>query len=190
LESFPFETVLRVMLVCFIGTFGFMLEGGLTMKKSRSKTLIMFSLVIVLMLGSGQVYASTALDTNILNLIRQIFNENINAFDQTIYEETQKLADQKKDRFDSYIDVSTNKVIGNIENHIDLEINRANDELDSYIEELMRQMDGIMEDEENRLKELVTNHVDESIQVMKNYLHGYLYVALEEHLLETISPRP
>lgn len=178
------------MLVCFIGTFGFMLEGGLTMKKSRSKTLIMFSLVIVLMLGSGQVYASTALDTNILNLIRQIFNENINAFDQTIYEETQKLADQKKDRFDSYIDVSTNKVIGNIENHIDLEINRANDELDSYIEELMRQMDGIMEDEENRLKELVTNHVDESIQVMKNYLHGYLYVALEEHLLETISPRP
>lgn len=160
------------------------------MLKSKSKTLVIILLAIVFMLGGIQVYASTTLDTNLYNLIRLIFDNSIEAFDQKIYSETQQLVEQKKDQFNSYIDSSTNKVIRNIEDHIDLEVDRADAELDSYIEELMKQMDSVMVDEEKRLKELMTNHVNESINVMKNQLYSYLYLALDEHYLENNTSTP
>ena len=155
-------------------------------KLLRNKFVIAFA-IISLFVGSIQVYATTGLDPYALTLIKVILDIKQNEIDDTINARTREFVEGNRNQLEDYIGTATDKVINNVKNFTNEEVARADQELNAYTNDLIRQLDGVMLIEEERLRGVVTRRVNEYMDMLKQELLRELNFELEKHMLEQIK---
>lgn len=131
------------------------------------KKLISVTLSVVLLLGSMQVFAATALDTNIINLIRNSFNSIRSYYQTAVNGESDSLKLKYLDNVSSIINDIFDTSAKDIENHKNNELKRADQELQAYVNEKKGQVDSIAKDEVKKSKDEITNNVNSNITDIK-----------------------
>lgn len=155
------------------------------MKNNNYNTKLIVVLVISsFLLGSVPAYASSFLNSNLLQAIRGFFNQELNRFTNDIDEETEKIKEEKKKAMVDSIISSTEQSFSNIDLYIDEEVTRIDSELNTFIETLQDELPEVMKEEEDRIKELLTDYVDTKIESSKEELRSDLYRELNLYLLK------
>lgn len=140
------------------------------MKILRNKKIIISFLLISFLLGSTQVYAATALNSNILNLVKSGFNSIKEYFLQSSDQETNKIGTDSSNDIKQYIDNSSNQVISDLESYKNSEVLRADKEIDSHVSEIKKQLDAVVNDEKNKTKQQITDEINKNVDDIKDNL--------------------
>jgi len=152
------------------------------MKKLFKKRATLCLLIIILLTGSTQVYAATALDTNIVSLIKVGCNSIKDYFLQTTDEEVSKIETDNSNDIKQYIDNSSKKVINDLKLHKNSEIDRANKEIDSHVNDIKKQFDTVINDEKSKSKQLITEKINNSVEDIKENLNKDMEKYIKEIL--------
>lgn len=131
------------------------------------KKLISITLSVVLLLGSVQVFAATALDTNIINLIRNSFKSIRSYYQTAVNGESDNLKSKYLDNISSIVNDIFDTSAKDIENHKNNELKRADQELQAYVNEKKGQVDAIAKDEVKKSKDEISNNVNSNITDIK-----------------------
>jgi DNA anti-recombination protein RmuC len=146
------------------------------------KKIIMSMLALAVFLGGVQVYAVTALDSNIIGLITAGINSIKIYYVTEANKDTENLNKQYKEKIGQYMNDKTNQVIKEFETHKNNEINRANQELNNYFETMKKDTDTIIDDQVKQAKDSITSTVSKNIQDSKTQMNKELENQIKEKL--------
>ncbi|KYH34203.1 hypothetical protein CLTEP_18560 [Clostridium tepidiprofundi DSM 19306] len=146
------------------------------------KRLFSALLTISLLLGVGQVYATTVLDTNIIDLISKSFISIKAHYDDATKNDLNNLDNAYKKKISNYIKYKVNKSFSDIEKYKSSEISRANKELEKYYENLKNAIDSEIDSNTQKTKNSITTEVNNSIESIKNDINNSLSTALKQNL--------
>lgn len=154
------------------------------MKFFKNKKVIAGVLGTAIMFSGATVYATTALDTNVLNLIRMTVGHVGGLFTSEAQKEVKNFADAKKNEMNQYIDVRTNQAIDELQSTKTSEVSRAKGELTLYYNDVKNETDRAFTTETNKVKAEIKNATDHEIANGKVMIDGEVEKALEEKLKE------
>lgn len=154
------------------------------MKHSYGKKTIAAAILISFFAGSMPVYAAALLQTDTLNYIKGYLSSYIPDYFTDINSKTSSTIDQSRQLMNSHIDASTGKAIDDITNYTNGEKSRIDSELNAYTDELLSQMDQVIDEQADEIKDILHDYTDLTIKNSKNQLDSELTNALQQHLLE------
>jgi hypothetical protein len=146
------------------------------------KKIIMSMLALAVFLGGVQVYAVTALDSNIIGLITAGINSIKIYYVTEANKDTENLNKQYKEKIGQYMNDKTNQVIKEFETHKNNEINRANQELNNYFETMKKDTDTVIDDQVKQAKDSITSTISKNIQDSKTQMNKELENQIKEKL--------
>jgi uncharacterized protein YicC (UPF0701 family) len=139
-------------------------------------------LITVCFIFTGiNVYAA-ALNTNILEIIKNGYAMVQSYFIQSTDNEFNNIQDESEADIQQYINSATDKSISNIQQHMNNEIQRANSEVNAHIDDMKNELETVMASEENNTKKQITNEVNKNIEEVKSTLDKDLEKILKEQL--------
>ena len=136
--------------------------------------------VLSIFAGSIHIYARPDFDRYARILIKIIFDLKQDDINSNIETKAKEAMGGNTSNVIDYIEASSDKVVRNVELYADEEVVRAGTELDAYSKELMKQLDEIMLEEEQRLQGVVTSRVDQVIDQLKQEILRDLTLELEK----------
>ena len=140
------------------------------MKRLLKKKAIVSLLIAITLFGSTQAYAATALNTNIISLIKDGFRSITAYFMQITDQEAAIIETDSSDDLEQYIDAAAKQTISDIETHKNTEVARADNEIDTYTDELKKQLDTVVTDENNKTKQQITDKINSDVRNIKSEL--------------------
>lgn len=140
------------------------------MKRFFKKKFVVSLLVALTLMGSTQAYAATALNTNIIALIKDGFTSITAYFMQSTEQEVAKIETDSSNDIKQYIDTASKQTISDIETHKNNEVARADKEIDTYTGELKKQLDTVVNDEETKTKQQITDKINSNVASIKSDL--------------------
>jgi uncharacterized protein YicC (UPF0701 family) len=140
------------------------------MKRLLKKKAIVSVLIAITLLGSTQAYAATALNTNIISLIKDGFRSITAYFMQITDQEAAIIEANSTQDLEQYIDTAAKQTINDIETYKNSEIARADKEIDTYTDDLKKQLDTVVTDEKNKTKQQITDKIDSDVKNIKSEL--------------------
>ncbi len=140
------------------------------MKRLHKNKFFVSLLVVLALMGSTQAYAATALNTNIINLIRDGFSSITAYFMLSTDQEVTKIEADSSNDLKQYIDASSKQTVSDIEAHKNKEVARAEKEIDAYTSDLKKQFDTVVNDENNKAKQQITEKINNNVARIKSDL--------------------
>ena len=140
------------------------------MKRLFKKKYIVSFIIALALMGGTQAYAATALNTNILALIKDGFRSITVYFVQTTDQEVVKIETDGTNDMKQYIDTASKQTVSDIETHKNREVARADKEIDTYTNELKKQLDIVINDEKNKTKQQITDKINNDVTRIKSDL--------------------
>lgn len=125
-------------------------------------------LCITLLMGGAQIYASTVLNTNIINLIIDGFVSIKAFYHQQAIEKVNVLDDKYKNDINNYLDKKITEVNNTLNMHINAENKRADSEIKSHVEEIKQQVNNEVTEQVEKTKEDITATVNQMITTEKD----------------------
>lgn len=147
----------------------------------KKKLMILF-IVIILSLGTVQVYATTILDTNIISLITNSIDTIISYYKAEAISDTENLNNEYKAKIGQYVNNKTNQVNDAFDTHVNIEIERANEDLNAFYRNLTQETDVIVDRQLQLAKESLTDSINDSVEIIKSQLEKELEKEIKEKL--------
>jgi hypothetical protein len=156
------------------------------MNKKYSNKTIVFIILICFILGNLTAYASaeSGYGYNIGAYLRAIFHISTSDFYDNIDQKAMESREKIDQLFDSYIDTATDQVINNTDQYLKEEENRFDSEINAYSDEFMAEIDGIIGDKEEELRDILTDYVNQKIANTKEQIKERFEDELQRHLME------
>jgi hypothetical protein len=154
--------------------------------KTKVATVI---LTASLVLTGANVYAVSALDTNILNLIKDGVGSVSLYFTKEAKNEVENTAKEKKAELTTFIDKRSDQVITDLAKVKVEETERAKGELEAYYNELVDQTNAIFDSETSRASNNIKDTVSTEIEKAKANLEKELESEIEKKLKDLKNPK-
>ncbi|MDF2537605.1 MAG: hypothetical protein K0S76_626 [Herbinix sp.] len=157
------------------------------MKKTYNIKFILSLVFLSFFIGSVPVYASSLFDSEILYYLEMYFNSHISGFTSKIDREKNQNIQTHKEEMKDYIDSSTAQAISNVDGFVQNEITRMDRELRNYMDSLYQQLPDALAEDEELLKEYLTNYVNQQIDSAKDELFTALSIEIQNHMIEELE---
>jgi hypothetical protein len=138
--------------------------------KKTIKKRVTFSIAFLLLLGSTQAYAALALDTNIIDLIKN--GINMVTASQVASANTQSTAIEAdyKTKLQESVTATKNNTANDLTQFTETELTRARQELSAYLDEKKLQMNNVVAPQVELSKQDITKNVNAIIDAIKQRL--------------------
>lgn len=137
-------------------------------KRKKSKKVPMLAAgLLTLSLGAGQVYAA-ATGTDLLQLIKDMFTKTSQKVTADTSQDLENLRKLYTDKIKGLVANKKDNAVREIESHQDSEIQRANDELNTYVNQKAAELDKPISDQKDTIKKNITDQVNTGIASIKN----------------------
>lgn len=146
------------------------------------KKIITFLLIMGLLIGGTQTYASTVLNTNIISLIQSGFDSIKSYYTGSTAKDLTATQTQLSSQLDKYVNDKTNQAFTDLNTHKATEEARASQELNSYLSSMKQEADRVINDQEQQAKTAITAQVDQSISSIEDTMNQELAAQIQSKL--------
>lgn len=154
---------------------------GTHMKTLKGKTTAVL-LGLTILFGGANVYASTALNTNILDLIRTGIATIGTLFAGEAQKNVETTGQGQKQNISTYVDKKTDDVIKELDNTKSNEVSRGQAELQNYYNELTKATDEAAAMETAKAKDKIKKDVDAQVAKAKEEMMKELEKRIKENV--------
>lgn len=151
------------------------------MKTLKGKTTAVL-LGLTILFGGANVYASTALNTNILDLIRTGIATIGTLFAGEAQKNVETTGQGQKQNISTYVDKKTDDVIKELDNTKSNEVSRGQAELQNYYNELTKATDEAAAMETAKAKDKIKKDVDAQVAKAKEEMMKELEKRIKENV--------
>jgi hypothetical protein len=146
------------------------------------KKVVTFLLIMALIVGGTQTYASTVLNSNVIGLIQTGFDSIKSYYIGSTTKDMATTQTQMTTQVDKYVTDRTNQSFTNLNTHKTSEETRASQELNTYLDSLKKQVDSAVTDQEQQAKTVITSEVNKNIASIEDALNQELASQIQSKL--------
>lgn len=146
------------------------------------KKIITFLLIMGLLIGGTQTYASTVLNSNIISLIQSGFDSIKNYYTSSATKDMSATQTQLTNQVDKYVSDRTSQAFTDLNTHKTTEEARASQELNGYLNSMKQQADSAINDQEQQAKTAITAQVNQSISSIEDTMNQEFAAQIQSKL--------
>lgn len=143
--------------------------------------------VAILVIGATEAFASSNIFSDLINLIRDRFTTATEYYIDNTDQETSQIGREIFNDFKEHIDKTSSQTITDIEAHKNSEIARAENEVETYVNQFINQMDDIVGEEKSKLQQKISEKIDKDVEKFKKDLNKDMEKYLKDHFLNATS---
>ncbi len=155
------------------------------MNKLYSRKAIAAIIAVSFLSGSIPAYAANLVPPGIIQYIEGFFLQHISDFYMDVLQNGNDAVADNKEVLESYVDASKDRVLQGAQDYLDAEGGRIDTELNIYTNELLGSLDPLFDEQEERLKGIISDLTNSQIQQSKDQIRDALYAELNRIYRDT-----
>lgn len=131
---------------------------------------------------STHIYASTVLDSNLIDLIKLQVNNISSVFIEETADDMETIETKYLNETIEFVSSKTDSILIDLETHKNDELSRSTSELDAFMNQLENETNSVISEETEIAKNKITERVDSDIENIQNEILKQLEKEIKENM--------